>query len=155
MLCPTQVSRLLRNIVHSGAIVQLIAYGLLSPAGPFPLMCTAFCFAGFGISLQNAQGNGYVGALKNKSIMLCFLHASYGKTMSLLNEILSYLYTTTGLGAFAAPLVATQLASNAHWSFHYLISAGIGVSNVAFLAWVFKGKTQDGMPPHSSIINSD
>ena len=49
-----------------------------------------------------------------------------------------------GLGAFAAPLVATQLAQSSHWSFHYLISAGIGITNVAVLAWVFKFKNQDG-----------
>ena len=62
-----------------GAILQLVGYAFLSPAGPFPLMCTGFCFAGFGISLQNAQGNGFVGGYKeNTSTMLGFLHASYG-----------------------------------------------------------------------------
>ena len=91
-------------------------------------MCTAFCFAGFGISLQSAQGNGFVGGLKdNASTMLGILHASYG------------------LGAFAAPLVATQFAAKNHWYFHYIISAGIGISNVAFLSWVFKFKNQNGV----------
>ncbi len=49
-----------------------------------------------------------------------------------------------GLGAFAAPLVATQFAQQEHWSYHYLISASIGVVNVAFLAYVFRFKNQDG-----------
>ena len=61
-----------------GGVSQLIAYALLSPAGPFPLMCTAFAFAGFGMALQNAQGNGFVGSLNNSGVMLSLLHASYG-----------------------------------------------------------------------------
>ncbi len=72
------------NLSLTGAIVQLAAYAMLSPGGPFPLMCTAFCFAGFGISLQNAQGNGFVGSLReDATTKLGFLHASYGKVSTL------------------------------------------------------------------------
>lgn len=31
-----------------------------------------------------------------------------------------------------------------HWSFHYLISLGIAVSNTLLLTWIFRLKTQDG-----------
>ncbi len=41
-------------------------------------MCIAFAFAGFGMALQNAQGNGFVGSLANTGTMLSLLHASYG-----------------------------------------------------------------------------
>lgn len=50
-----------------------------------------------------------------------------------------------GLGAFASPLVATQFAQMKHWSFHYLCSLGIAVSNVVCIALVFRLKDQDGM----------
>ncbi|EEB89977.1 hypothetical protein MPER_11875, partial [Moniliophthora perniciosa FA553] len=93
---------------------------------PSPVLVMSFFFAGLGISFQNAQGNGFVGSLqKNQSMKLMVLHASYG------------------LGAFCSPLVATYFSGVRHWSFHYLISAGIAVSNTAVLIAVFRFKTQD------------
>lgn len=50
----------------------------------------------------------------------------------------------TGLGAFASPLVATQFAQLPRWSFHFLVSLGISISNVIILVLVFKFKDQDG-----------
>lgn len=50
----------------------------------------------------------------------------------------------TGMGAFAAPLVATQFSRSRHWSFFYLISLGIAITNVATLTAVFQFKSQDG-----------
>ncbi|KZT64538.1 MFS general substrate transporter [Daedalea quercina L-15889] len=95
------------RIVPSGAIVQLIGYSMMAPGGPFPIMCIGFACAGLGLSLQNAQANGFVGSLKEDTrIKFGFLHAAYG------------------LGALVAPLVATHFASSAHWSFHYLVSIG-------------------------------
>ncbi|KAF8870180.1 hypothetical protein BD779DRAFT_1681366 [Infundibulicybe gibba] len=46
-------------------------------------------------------------------------------------------------GSIGSPLVATQFAQLRHWSFHYLVSVGIAVSNTAVLSAVFKFKTQD------------
>ena len=64
---------------------QIAAYAMLSPAGPFPLMCTAFVLIGFGLSLQNAHCNGFVASLKRHAhTKMGFLHGSYGtpfKTM--------------------------------------------------------------------------
>lgn len=51
----------------------------------------------------------------------------------------------TGLGAFASPLVATQFAEMERWSFHFLVSLGLAVSNTVLLISVFKFKTQDGI----------
>jgi len=114
------------KVVAFGALCQLIGYVMMAPGGPFGVMCVAFIFAGFGISLQNAQANGYVGNLKEHSrVKFGFLHASYG------------------LGALVAPLVATHFSTAPHWSFHYLISAGIAVSNAIVLTTVFRLKTLD------------
>ncbi|KAI0783169.1 MFS general substrate transporter [Abortiporus biennis] len=109
-----------------GSSIQLISYAMSAPAGPFPLMCIAFFMAGFGISFQSAAANGFVGSLKkNATTKMSFLHASYG------------------LGAFTAPLTATKFASIRHWSFHYLISAGLAFIDTILLAAVFKFKYQD------------
>lgn len=108
-----------------GALFQLLAYSLDVPAGPFPLMCAAFCCAGFGLALQNCQGNGFVGSLRDSATKLGFLHASYG------------------LGAFSAPLAATHFAAQQRWSLHYLISVGVTLLNVLFLVLAFRFKRQD------------
>jgi len=49
-----------------------------------------------------------------------------------------------GLGALSSPFAATQFAQMRHWSFHYLISLGIGVLNLVSLSVVFGFKTKDG-----------
>ncbi|CAL1699272.1 unnamed protein product [Somion occarium] len=113
------------KVLVIGSIFQLAAYAMLGPGGPFPIMCAAFGLAGFGISLQNAQANGFVGSLKGAQTKFGLLHGSYG------------------LGAFVAPLVATHFATTRHWSFHYLISAAIGVFNTAMLWFVFRLRKQD------------
>lgn len=48
------------------------------------------------------------------------------------------------MGAFCSPLVATQFSQARHWSFHYIISAGIAVSNTVILCAVFRFKRQEG-----------
>lgn len=53
-------------------------------------------------------------------------------------------FPTTGAGAFLAPIVATQFAQLPRWSFHYLVSLGIAIANIIFLALVFGFKSQDG-----------
>ena len=53
----------------------------------------------------------------------------------------------TGLGAFSAPLVATHFAQQERWSFHYLISLAIALSNFALIIGVFRFKQQDGEAP--------
>ncbi|KAI0093476.1 major facilitator superfamily domain-containing protein [Irpex rosettiformis] len=118
-----------------GSITQLMCYVLLATGGPFPLMCVAFFFGGFGFCLQITQGNTFVGTLENASPKLGLLHASYG------------------LGALSAPLVATQFSSQQHWYFHYLISTGLAIINVALISSIFRLKTsavikaEGGLPP--------
>jgi hypothetical protein len=75
-----------------------------------------------------------------------------------LSSILSLMWLRiTGAGALSSPLVSTQFAQLPHWSFHYLVSLGIAVSNTIVLCFVFGTKTQDGtlsspFPPASPIL---
>ncbi|THH16127.1 hypothetical protein EW146_g4461 [Bondarzewia mesenterica] len=114
------------KVIVLGSIAQAVAYCLQAPGPPFPLFVIAFAINGFGIALQDAQANGFVASYKdNAAAKMGFLHAAYG------------------IGALAAPLVATQFAQLHHWSFHYLVSLGIALANTVVLISVFKLKTQD------------
>ncbi|KAI0032847.1 MFS general substrate transporter [Vararia minispora EC-137] len=112
----------------TGAIVQTLAYALQAPPAPFPLLVISFGLAGYGLSLENALGNTYVGSIKSGTLVLLgLLHAAYG------------------LGAFCAPLSATHFATQTHWSYHYFISLSLAVMNVVFLAAVFRFRDQDSI----------
>lgn len=50
-----------------------------------------------------------------------------------------------GVGALAAPLVATQFAQLHRWSFHYMTSLGLAIANTIVLVVVFRLKNQDGI----------
>ncbi|KAJ6627841.1 major facilitator superfamily domain-containing protein [Mycena sp. CBHHK59/15] len=109
-----------------GALCQIIAYAMQAPAPPFPVFVLSFVINGVGMAIQDAQANGYVASLKNNSeIKMGLLHGAYGA------------------GALASPLVATQFSQLHHWSFHYLVSLGVAISNVILLLAVFRLKTQD------------
>ncbi|KAF9495023.1 MFS general substrate transporter [Pleurotus eryngii] len=114
------------KVIVLGSILQVIAYALQAPALPFPVFVIAYVINGVGIAMQDAQANGYVASIKeNAETKMGILHATYG------------------LGAFAAPLVATQFAQIDRWSFHYLVSLGVALSNAVALAMVFRFKGQD------------
>ncbi|PBL00129.1 MFS general substrate transporter [Armillaria gallica] len=116
----------LGKIMFIGSLFQVVSYAVESPQPPFPVMVMAYALAGFGMSLQNAQGNGLIGSLKeHKTTKLNMLHAAYG------------------VGAFISPLVATHFSYERHWSYHFIISTGIAVSNSVVLALVFRFKTQE------------
>ncbi|GAB1519321.1 hypothetical protein RhiTH_002387 [Rhizoctonia solani] len=113
------------KVILLGAVLQVVAYCLLAPALPFPVMCIAYAVNGFGIALQDAQANGFVAELPNNaSAKMGLLHAVYGA------------------GAFIAPLVATQFAQLQRWSFHYLTSLGVSLANAIVLLVVFKLRRQ-------------
>lgn len=78
------------------------------------------------MGIQDAQANGFVATLKdNPEAKMGILHAAYG------------------VGALAAPLVATQFAQLHRWSFHYMISLGLTIANAIVLWVVFRFKNQD------------
>ncbi|KAF5369044.1 hypothetical protein D9758_003096 [Tetrapyrgos nigripes] len=111
-----------------GTCFHVAAYSVQSCAPPFPVFVLSFILAGFGSSLQNAHGNGFVGSFRrNKASRIMLLHAMYG------------------LGAFCSPFSATYFSGVRHWSFHYLISLGIAVPNIVIQALVFKLKRQEDL----------
>ncbi|KAF4583440.1 hypothetical protein EYR38_002191 [Pleurotus pulmonarius] len=107
-------------------VYNIIAYTLQAPGPPFPVFVIAYVINGAGIAMQDAQANGYVASIKeNAETKMGILHAAYG------------------MGAFVAPLVATQFAQAERWSFHFLVSLGISLSNAVALIMVFRFKGQD------------
>ncbi|OSC97784.1 MFS general substrate transporter [Trametes coccinea BRFM310] len=114
------------TVMVIGALAQVVGYTLEAPAPPFPVFVMGYAVNGFGLALQNAGANGYVASLKdNAATKMGILHAIYGA------------------GALSSPLVATQFAQLSHWSFHYLVSLGIAISNVILLIAVFRFKNQE------------
>ncbi|VDB91298.1 unnamed protein product [Peniophora sp. CBMAI 1063] len=114
------------KVASFGAFVQLIAYAMQVPAGPFPEFAVSFTLAGFGLCMQNALGNAFVGGqAENTATMLGLLHGAYG------------------LGAFAAPLLATHFSTQTHWSYHYITSLVLAAVNFTLLTAVFRFKTQE------------
>ncbi|KAJ7753373.1 major facilitator superfamily domain-containing protein [Mycena maculata] len=109
-----------------GSMCQIVAYAIQAPAPPFPVFVLSFVINGVGVAIQDAQGNGYVASLKhNPETKMGLLHGAYGA------------------GALASPLVATQFSQIRHWSFHYLVSLGLAISNSILLLVVFRLRTQD------------
>ncbi|KAI0764598.1 MFS general substrate transporter [Trametes elegans] len=126
------------KVLLLGSVLQILAYAMMIPAGPFPLMCVAFMLIGFGLSLQNSHANGFVASSRNHvSTKICLLHATYG------------------FGALVAPLISTQFAQQKHWSFHYVISCGLYVLNTLVLWLVFRGKRQEVIKAEVDDLNVD
>ncbi|GLB44019.1 putative major facilitator superfamily protein [Lyophyllum shimeji] len=114
------------KIMVIATIIQLAAYTIQATGPPFPVMVAANFLTGLGLSLQNAQANGFVSSLTdNMETKLGMLHATYG------------------LGAFTAPFVATYFSGQRRWSFHYLVSASMAVLNTLSLVLVFRFKHLD------------
>ncbi|KAF9457967.1 major facilitator superfamily domain-containing protein, partial [Collybia nuda] len=109
-----------------GAFLQVITYAMSAAALPFPALCAAYAINGVGMALQDGQANGYIATLQRKpEKKMGILHAAYGA------------------GAMLSPLAATQFAQMAHWSFHYLVSLSLALSNMALLIIVFRLRSGD------------
>lgn len=94
--------------------------------------------------LQDAHANAYVSSMSPDSeSQMGWLHAVYG-TVLYSRRLVIVLTILAGLGALSSPLVATQFSQLEHWSFHYLVSLGIALSNVVVLWFVFRFKSQNG-----------
>ncbi|KAK0477338.1 MFS general substrate transporter [Armillaria novae-zelandiae] len=115
------------KVLVVGALFQAAMYALQSAALPFPVFVTTFAINGIGMALQDAQVTSYVASLRNNSQL---------KMM-----ILQVGYAFEGAGALTAPLVATQFAQMKHWSFFYLLSFGIAISNTTVLSSIFRFNT--------------
>ncbi|PBK95890.1 MFS general substrate transporter [Armillaria gallica] len=114
------------KVLVVGALCQAAMYALQAAALPFPVFVTTFAINGIGMALQDAQVTSYVASLRNNSqLKMMILQVGYGG------------------GALTAPLVATQFAQMEHWSFFYLLSLGIAISNTTVLSSIFRFNTLD------------
>jgi hypothetical protein len=111
----------------------------------------AYALNGFGLSLQDAQANGFVANYKdNAAAKMGILHAAYGKSRytycvhRVSTTGLLHCVNSLGAGALTSPLIATQFAQLHRWSFHYLTSLAVAMLNTVLLVCIFKFKTQDG-----------
>ncbi|GJJ15711.1 hypothetical protein Clacol_009989 [Clathrus columnatus] len=124
-----------------GAFIQIIGYTLMVPQPPYPVFVIGYAINGFGISLQNAQSNGFVTTMYDSKTKMNFLHAAYG------------------FGGFTAPLIATQFADIRRWSLYYCSSLGLSIFTFIVLALVFKFQSQDdllaknGHPPSEKVVH--
>ncbi|KIO26269.1 hypothetical protein M407DRAFT_24486 [Tulasnella calospora MUT 4182] len=116
------------------AALQILAYATILPALPFPVICTSYTLVGFTIALQNAQTIVFISSLPgNASSAMGLVHGFYG------------------IGASAAPLVATQVSQTGHWSYFYLTSLGLASVNIVFSLYVFRLKRlEELIPPHEN-----
>ncbi|QRV85561.1 major facilitator superfamily transporter [Ceratobasidium sp. AG-Ba] len=114
------------RVMLFGALCQVLAYSILVPAFPFPVMCLAYVINGFGMGLQDYQANGFVAALPyNTSAKMGLLHSGYGA------------------GAFIAPMVSTRLLQYYRWSFLYLAPLSMAAIDAVVLFTVFRFHTQE------------
>jgi hypothetical protein len=92
---------------------------------------------------KNSIDNAFIGGLaNNRSFLLGLCHACYGM------NTLCYLLVThisEGLGAFTSPWVATQFSTMSHFTYHYFVSAGVAIVNIAYTLAIFRLRTQERM----------
>ncbi|KAF9482305.1 MFS general substrate transporter [Pholiota conissans] len=135
----------LGKVIVGGALFQLVGYVIMIPAPPFPMMILAYVIIGFGISLQSAQANGFVGSLdRHMTYKLGVLHASYGDRHKYLWP---FFILFLGLGAFTSPFASTYFSNftSSRWAFHFIISAGLAVMNILLLIYVFRFRRQEDL----------
>ncbi|KAJ7190096.1 MFS general substrate transporter [Mycena pura] len=109
-----------------GPLFQIVGYSLQSAALPYPVFVFASVLNGIGVSILDAQANGYVASFaRSPEARMGYTQAGYGA------------------GIFASPLVSTQFAQLSHWSFHYLVSLSLTLLDLLVLAIIFRGKTQN------------
>ncbi|KAI0426824.1 major facilitator superfamily transporter [Xylaria sp. FL1042] len=101
-----------------------IAVGLipLLALAPFPAVVVGYFFLGFGTATTLAMANVFTANLKNGTVLLGFLHGSYG------------------IGGIVGPLIATSIVSNLGtdaWNRYYLLTISIATANAAFILWSF------------------
>ncbi|KAL0573636.1 hypothetical protein V5O48_008308 [Marasmius crinis-equi] len=115
------------KVLVLGSVLQVIAYAIKSLAPPFPVFIVAYAISGAGIALQEAQASGFVASLMNDTeVKMGVIHACFG------------------IGAFLAPLLATQFTQlELQWSFFFMISLGSAIVNTVLLTVVFRLQSRD------------
>ncbi|KAI9316353.1 major facilitator superfamily domain-containing protein [Dichotomocladium elegans] len=102
-----------------GAASLTLGFGMILIALPFPALCIFYIFVGLGVALIQSGANVFVGELPNATMMLNFLHASYG------------------LGALVGPFAASSLLERTTWNMTYVVLCGIAGMNTVTAAVSF------------------
>lgn len=110
------IAALINNAIHNkfgqrgvaiiGGLSKILAYTVLCVHPPYPALVVIYGFAGFGIGIEDAAWNAWIGDMQNANEILGLLHACYG------------------LGATLAPLIATSMITKAHlpwWTYYYIL----------------------------------
>ena len=100
---------------------MLLGYVPLVATSPFIVNVFAFFLVGFGLAINVAMSNTFVGSLQNGTFLLGLVHGTYG------------------IGGTTGPLMATALVTVAHtlWSRYYLITLGVALASMALALWSF------------------
>ncbi|KAI0802137.1 major facilitator superfamily transporter [Xylaria sp. FL0064] len=107
------------SLAHIFVAVGLIPLVALAP---FPAVVVGYFFLGFGTATTLAMANVFTANLKNGTVLLGFLHGSYG------------------IGGTVGPLIATSIVSTHGtdaWNRYYLLTISIATANAAFILWSF------------------
>lgn len=111
--------------------LQLGSYIILACTPPFPVIVMCYALNGFSVAFQDAVANSDTASMDNAPKWLGYLHGFYG------------------VGAFAAPLIATAILSSqddirspikpahAPFRFFYVTSVGLAAINVGLNVWVY------------------
>lgn len=114
-----------RGVAFLGPGLRLLAYIIISQHPPYALLVLAYMLAGFGVGLEDAAWNAWVGIMQNANEILGILHGFYG------------------LGATLSPLICTAMItkSNLSWYTFYYLMIGISGMNVIITVTAFWSET--------------
>lgn len=114
------------KIIFGASLCQILGHAIQVGGPPFPAFVVGGFINGFGISIQDAQANGYIAAQhKLGATKMGILHAAYG------------------FGCFVSPLVSTQFSRMpGSWHFFYFTGLALAIVNSVNLAVVFRFRTQ-------------
>lgn len=114
-----------RAYVLSGTLVTVGNIAIICKP-PFPVVVLSFFFLGFGMALNLAMNNVFCANLVNGTVILGFMHGSYG------------------VGGTIGPLMATAMVSrDIRWSYFYLVSLCLVLITIGFAGWSFWAYEQD------------
>ena len=114
-----------RAYMLSGTLVTVGNIAIICKP-PFPVVVVSFFLLGFGMALNLAMNNVFCANLVNGTVILGFMHGSYG------------------VGGTIAPLMATAMVSRGiRWSYFYLVSLCLVLITIGFAGWSFWAHEKD------------
>lgn len=114
-----------RGVAFLAPGLRLLAYIVISQHPPYPVLVLAYILAGFGIGLEDAAWNAWIGGMQNANELLGILHGFYG------------------LGATLSPLICTTMVTKGHlgWYTFYYLMIGISFADLVIAVTAFWTET--------------